>query len=68
MERDDEYGIVATQPSFRIGKLTETGDMYYAQASGENIIPDIFVVDAEWVQTFLDIVSNSEHSERIKTN
>jgi len=54
-----EDGItVVSQPIFYIGSPTEDGTGYYVQTERTKLIPDIFVVNAEWVEGLQAIVAN----------
>ena len=54
-----EDGIYVTAETlFRIGNPTEDGTGYYAQAILDEEFHDVFMVNADWVEGLLGIVSN----------
>ncbi len=60
VERPDEEGFtVISQARFVVGGLTEDGTAYYAQTQrGEFAIPDVFKIDAGWVEGIQAIADN----------
>jgi hypothetical protein len=62
-QRREEDGItVISQTLFHIGNPNEDGKGYYAQTQrGEVLLPDVFMVNADWVNGLQAIVANPPH-------
>ena len=68
VERSDEEGFtVISQSRFRIGNATEDGTGYYAQTErGESLLPDVFKVDAAWVEGLNAILDNPPYPDDVE--
>jgi hypothetical protein len=49
---------ITKQVLFHIGNLTEDGSGYYTLTEREEIIRDLFSIDAGWVNQLLEIANN----------
>ena len=62
-ERPDENGYaVISQTRFTVGSPTEDGTGYYAKTQrGDTIMPDVFRVNADWVEGIQAMAANPPH-------
>jgi len=55
--RGDGVNVIGEIP-FHIGNPTEDGTGYYAKTEGDEFLPDVFMVNADWVEGLQAIVAN----------
>jgi len=56
---------VINESLFHIGNPTEDGTGYYVQTELDDVLPDVFMVDADWVEGLQAIVANPPYARDV---